>query len=819
MLKSTFKNLAGLINRTAVCKTILAALFVAIGTFCAITYTAQAQTYTVTVVKQYINAGIVSVTENANASNTSATSITVNEDEEVTLTVTVNSDVDGAYIFEKWSADGGTTSLSTSATFSDYQVTANVTITACFTLKDFDITYHLDGAANNAGNPATYTIEDENITLGYPTGTPTGKDWAFYGWFKDDGLTTPISVITKGSYGDLDIYARWYVILTLVAEEPGWGTVTGGGGIFSVYNAVTSVISADIEATPETYYEFVNWTDEEDVEISTTASHTENLTKNTTLTANFAPIEYTIEFDSKGGTDLTALSLVYTIEDLKSSAISFTDVVDYEEPENDGYTFAGWFTDDVDFDVEITSISTGNIADLTDEGTATTTTLYAKWEPIGYTITYLNMEGATNHTDNPGTYHAGDLPITLEDPTKIGYAFGGWYDDDAFSGSAITTIAAGSTGNKTFYAKWTKNDYTLTYSTNGGDAITALTYTVDNIPIILPTPTKTGYEFVGWFIDNTTSLDEITSITLENIGDMEIYAKWGDAITYSITYNHQTVKVNTTITNANPTEYTVTGNITLTSPTRNGYTFSGWFANAELTGSAITTIATGSTGNKTFWGKWEPTNYNITYNLNDGDGTMLPVSYNIDQTPILLPTPTPTVSTKDYFIGWYDKNDPDLSAGGNLPHKYILTNDFGNKTFYAIWDDDPLPLESGPYIIYLSNNLSNITTASPTMENKYLVSFEQVENASEQFKLVYEIKNTKGRTIYKKVEIVSKNDADNITKVYEKEYPNLRPSGTGTGNIVLTIKDMKGKRVGEQVTKEFNIVGIPPRIISVKKKK
>ncbi|MBR5970249.1 MAG: InlB B-repeat-containing protein, partial [Lachnospiraceae bacterium] len=82
-------------------------------------------------------------------------------------------------------------------------------------------------------------------------------------------------------------------------------------------------------------------------------------------------------------------------------------------------------------------------------------TFYAKWTADTYNISYQNVNGASN--SNPATYTIADTPLTLADLTggPTGYTFDGWYDDATFSGTPITAIPAGSTGNKTFYAKWT----------------------------------------------------------------------------------------------------------------------------------------------------------------------------------------------------------------------------------------------------------------------------------------------------------------------------------------------------------------------------
>ena len=74
---------------------------------------------------------------------------------------------------------------------------------------------------------------------------------------------------------------------------------------------------------------------------------------------------------------------------------------------------------------------------------------------IPYTITY-NLDGGTNAAANPAKYTVATSTITLADPTKTGYTFGGWYSEAAFT-NKVTQIAKGSTGDKTLYAKWTAN--------------------------------------------------------------------------------------------------------------------------------------------------------------------------------------------------------------------------------------------------------------------------------------------------------------------------------------------------------------------------
>ena len=80
----------------------------------------------------------------------------------------------------------------------------------------------------------------------------------------------------------------------------------------------------------------------------------------------------------------------------------------------------------------------------------------AIWEANIYTISY-ELGGGTNNPNNPSTYDVYSQNITLSAPEKDGYMFVGWYDNEQFTGDAITTIPTGSTGDKTLYAKWEEN--------------------------------------------------------------------------------------------------------------------------------------------------------------------------------------------------------------------------------------------------------------------------------------------------------------------------------------------------------------------------
>jgi uncharacterized repeat protein (TIGR02543 family) len=140
---------------------------------------------------------------------------------------------------------------------------------------------------------------------------------------------------------------------------------------------------------------------------------------------------YDVSFDSNGGTEIETQSI-----------ISQGKVTEPTPPTKDGYTFAGWFTDDDTFQEEWTFAS-----DTVSEAF----TLHAKWTENEYTITY-NLDGGDNNVGNPATFGITDLDITLLDATKDSYTFGGWYTEDTYENlvTSITTI-----GNVVLYAKFT----------------------------------------------------------------------------------------------------------------------------------------------------------------------------------------------------------------------------------------------------------------------------------------------------------------------------------------------------------------------------
>ena len=138
----------------------------------------------------------------------------------------------------------------------------------------------------------------------------------------------------------------------------------------------------------------------------------------------------------------------------------------------------------------------------------------------------MELTGLVPAQYTPGT--AATLPATATAPT--GYAFAGWYVDASCTGDAVATISISETEDKTFYAKWTPVEYTITYR-DGSSTMSGLeptTYTIESADITLPTTaTKEGYEFVSWHTLYTLSTESVvTTIPHGSTGNRTFHSKW-----------------------------------------------------------------------------------------------------------------------------------------------------------------------------------------------------------------------------------------------------------------------------------------------------
>ena len=527
--------------------------------------------------------------------------------------------------------------------------------TANWTPISYAIAYNLNGGTNAQANPATYTVEDA-VTLA----DPSRVGYTFNGW-------TEGNTIELGSTGAKTFTANWTIINYAI-------TYNLNGGTNAQANPATYTVEDEIAlADPSRVgYTFAGWSDNGAIAAGSTGEKT--------FTANWTPINYAITYNLNGGTNAQANPATYTIEDEVTLA----------DPSRLGYTFNGWTE-----------------GDTIERGSTGAKMFTATWTVIDYAITY-NLNGGTNAQANPATYTVED-EIELADPSRVGYTFAGWTDNG--------TIAAGSTGAKSFTASWTPINYTITYTLNGGtnNQNNPATYTIED-EVALADPTRLGYTFNGWSDGGT--------IAQGSTGEKTFVATW-TVIDYAIAY---TLNGGTNDGN-NPATYTVEDAIELAAPTRNGYSFAGW--------SDDGVIAKGSTGEKTFVASWTPINYAITYNLNGGTNAQAnPATYTIEDEVTLADPSRPGYT----FNGWAEGDTIELGSTGaktftatwtiiHYPINYNLggaENDENNPATYTV--EDEITLAALSKVGYTFNGWSNggVIAAGSTGEKTFTANWTAI---------------------------------------------------------------------------------------------
>ncbi|MCR5850718.1 MAG: InlB B-repeat-containing protein [Bacteroidaceae bacterium] len=306
--------------------------------------------------------------------------------------------------------------------------------------------------------------------------------------------------------------------------------------------------------------------------------------------------------------------------------------------------------------------------------------------PIEYSITY-HENGGTMPNVYPTTYDIESADITLPTLTRDGYTFGGWYVNDGLTGDAVTTITTGAYGAKEFWAKWTAHTYTVAFDKNNNDATGTMdaqsfTYGESAKALTANAFERTGYTFSGW---NTaadgsgsayTNQQEVQNLTNEQGATVTLYAQW-TLTTYSITYHAN----DGTMPDGYTTTYTILSTtVTLATPTRMGYTFSGW-KNGETAydfNSAVTSYLT-------LTASWIAHTYTVQFdkNADDATGTMEPMQLTYDDWVTL----GNSFSRTGYkFTGWNTKaNGSGTSFSSEEWVRNLTDEDNGNVVLYAQW--------------------------------------------------------------------------------------------------------------------------------------
>ena len=357
---------------------------------------------------------------------------------------------------------------------------------------------------------------------------------------------------------------------------------------------------------------------------------------------------YTVTLDTAGGDPIRPIQ--YTVE---------SEAFQLPTPVRTGYIFLGWTGEGITEPQKTIEIPQGSTGDRT---------YTANWQVIEYTIITL-LEGG-NAGSSQVYFYTVEQTVTLPTPTRTGYTFLGWTGEGITTPQPNVTIPKGSTGDKTYIENWEVNIYTITLGTNGGDALDDIRYTMKSEPITLPTPTRNGYEFVGWTGEDITTPQTSVKIPKGSTGNKAYTANW-QVIEYTITLDTNGGPV------VSPIKYTVEDLFTLPYILRPGYEFAGW----TLDGSGMLPftpliIYPGTTGDLHYKAEWRLAEYTITMDLNGGSGQEKMV-YTMTDEDFELPTPT----RNGYeFVGWTGERITTPQTRVKIPK-----GSTGNKAYTANW--------------------------------------------------------------------------------------------------------------------------------------
>lgn len=283
----------------------------------------------------------------------------------------------------------------------------------------------------------------------------------------------------------------------------------------------------------------------------------------------------------------------------------------------------------------------------------------------------LNANGGKVTTSSLVVDKGSNYYAKLPTPTRSGYTFSGWYTKKT-NGTKIVKSKAVASKATTLYAHWKKNpSYKVTLNANGGTASKkSITVTSGLTYSGLPTPTRTGYTFDGWYTKKTggTKITSSTEVTIT--AKQTLYAHW--LKNYKVTFNATGGKVSGK-SSASKTVVQGKTYASLPTPTRTGYTFNGWYT--AKTGGTKVTVSTKVTKDHTLYARWTKNVYKVTLDANGGTVSSTVLSVNYGEKLPELPTPT---NSNHSFMGWYTAS----SGGTKVEPGTKVTK---SMTLYAQW--------------------------------------------------------------------------------------------------------------------------------------
>ena len=422
--------------------------------------------------------------------------------------LTANAFKKTGYSFAGWNtkSDGSGTNYSDKASVKNLATSGTVTLYAKWSVGGYNIAYNANGGTGTMNNQSPKYDQTVNLTANAFTRT----GYTFVGWnTKADGSGTSYadkaSVKNLAASGTVTLYAKW-------TANPYTLTYNANGGTGSMnnqnmkYDQATNLAA---NAFTRTGYTFAGWNTKADGSGTSYAdkASVKNLATGGTVTlyAKWTANKYTVKFDGNGADELSKTSMEVTYNSTYG---------ELPQPKRDGYNFIGWYT----------KSEGGNVITPDAKVTITgTQTLYAQWSQVKFLITFNATGGTSESAQKLVTYDKayGVLP-TAE---RTGYTFKGWYLDEACTQQITSDTIVALTANQAVYAKWELVKYVITFDATGGVAERdSKQVTYGKVYGVLPSATKDGDEFIGWFTEDGIEITSASIVEIES--DTTLYAKW-----------------------------------------------------------------------------------------------------------------------------------------------------------------------------------------------------------------------------------------------------------------------------------------------------
>ena len=260
--------------------------------------------------------------------------------------------------------------------------------------------------------------------------------------------------------------------------------------------------------------------------------------------------------------------------------------------------------------------------------------------------------------------------------TREGYTFAGWFTEKEYGTQVTKETVVKTVADHTLYARWTANTYTVKFDVNGGTVTPAeQTVTYGSTYGELPTLTREGYTFAGWFTEQNGGTKVMADTKVTTAKNHTLYAYWMQNI-YDVSFDANGGKE---AYEPKKVRYGDTYKEFPPEPTRIGYEFAGWFTEKDGGNDKPVKVDTKVTASHTLYAHWTAKKYTVKFNANGG--TVEPADAEMTVTygnPYgKLPEPT----RKGYtFVGWFTNPN-----GGTQVKEDAEVTTAADRTLHAHW--------------------------------------------------------------------------------------------------------------------------------------